>query len=105
MTNSVWLVMSVTSIVAATAEFLVSAMRMLPSGGTTVRNACGSTTSDIVWPKVRPSDRAASPWPADTELTPERSASQTNAAWYSAIASTAQVKNEKPWIGGPSLGR
>ena len=62
-----------------TAEFLNIAMITLPSGGTTVRSACGSTTSRRDWPKVRPMDRAASAWPAETELMPERTASQTNA--------------------------
>ncbi len=33
----------------------------------------------IVWPNVRPIARAASAWPSGTALTPERTASQTNA--------------------------
>ena len=32
------------------------------------------------WPKVSPTARAASAWPVPTLLTPERTASQTNAA-------------------------
>ena len=56
------------------------AMTTLPSGGTTVRSACGMTTSDSVCPKVRPMERAASAWPAGTALMPERIASQTKPA-------------------------
>ncbi len=62
-----------------TAEFLNIAMMTLPSGGTVLRRACGITTwlSDSL--KVRPIARAASAWPAGTELTPERTASHTKA--------------------------
>ena len=82
MMNSVMLVMSVTSMVAATAVFFVRAMSTLPSGGTTVRKACGSTTSVRTWREASgPSARPASPWPTPTLLMPERSASQTKAAW------------------------
>ena len=49
------------------------------SGGTVARKAWGSTTWDIVAPKVRPIARAASACPSDTELMPERIASQTKA--------------------------
>ena len=62
-----------------TAEFLNIAMITLPSGGTEVRNAWGRTTWRSDWVKVRPIARAASAWPAGTELMPARSASQTNA--------------------------
>ena len=55
------------------------AMITLPSGGTTVRSACGSTTKRRLWVKSRPIDRAASAWPAETELMPARTASQTKA--------------------------
>ncbi len=67
--------------VAATEVFLVSAMSTLPSGGTTVRKAWGSTTSPSTCRNGRPSARAASPCPTPTLLIPERSASQTKAAW------------------------
>lgn len=59
--------------------FLVSAMRMLPSGATTARNACGSVISASVLTKPSPSERAASACPTGTVLSPERSASHTNA--------------------------
>ncbi len=51
----------------------------LPSGGTTLRNAWGSTTCRSDWQKVSPIARAASACPAETELMPERKASQTKA--------------------------
>ncbi len=41
-------------------EFLVSAIRMLPSGAMTARPACGSTMSRRVWLNVSPIARAAS---------------------------------------------
>ena len=62
----------------AMAEFFVSAMMMLLSGGSTVRVACGSTTIRSVWTKVMPRLRAASACPSGTVLMPERTASQTN---------------------------
>ena len=62
------------------AEFLIIAMITLPSGGTTVRSAWGSTTAPRVCWNVSPTARAASAWPGGTELMPERTASQTNAA-------------------------
>ncbi len=62
----------------AIAEFFVSAMKMLLSGGTTVRVAWGSTTSCRVWANVMPIERAASACPSGTVLMPERTASQTN---------------------------
>ncbi len=71
---------SVTPKASAIAVFLVSAIRMLASGGMTVRIACGRTISCSVWPKVSPSERAASAWPTSTALMPERTASHTNAA-------------------------
>ena len=61
--------------------FFVSAMKTLMSGGTTVRSAWGSTTCRRVCGKVSPIERAASAWPMPTELMPERTASQKNAAW------------------------
>ena len=65
--------------VAAIVVFLVSAMRTLPSGAMTERNACGSTTSRSVCAKVSPIARAASAWPSGTVLMPDRIASQTKA--------------------------
>ena len=60
--------------------FLVSATKMLISGGMTVRNAWGRITVPRLWPNVIPIDRAASAWPVATLLMPDRTASQTNAA-------------------------
>ena len=51
---------SLTEKPAAIEVFLTIAIQTLPSGGTTVRKACGSTTSRRLWPKVRPIARAAS---------------------------------------------
>ena len=65
---------------AAIVVFFVSAMKMLISGGTTLRRACGRTTWLIVWVKVRPIARAASACPTPTLFTPDRTASQTKAA-------------------------
>ena len=62
------------------AEFLTMAMITLPSGGTTLRSAWGSTTNRSDWPNVSPMARAASAWPAETALMPLRTASQTKAA-------------------------
>ena len=62
----------------ATDVFFVRAMKTLMSGGTVMRNAWGSTTSETVWPKPSPMLRAASAWPTGTPLMPERSASATN---------------------------
>ena len=42
------------------AEFLTMAMITLPSGGTTLRIACGITTNRSDWPNVNPMARAAS---------------------------------------------
>jgi hypothetical protein len=61
--------------------FLISAITTLMIGGTTVRNACGSTTSRSDWVNVSPIERAASAWPTPTALMPDRTASQKNAAW------------------------
>ena len=62
------------------AEFFTMAISTLPSGGTTLRNAWGSTTNCSDWPNVSPMARAASAWPVETALIPLRTASQTNAA-------------------------
>ena len=62
----------------ATEVFFVRAMKTLMSGGTVMRKAWGSTTSDTVCPNPRPMLRAASAWPSGTPLIPERSASATN---------------------------
>ena len=61
------------------AVFLVSAIVMLPSGGMTVRIACGSTTSRSVAIWLRPRDRAASIWRGSTDRIPDRIASATYA--------------------------
>ena len=61
---------------AAMDVFFTMAMRTLPSGGMTVRNAWGSTISRSDWPNVRPIARAASAWPGVTPLIPERIASR-----------------------------
>src|SRR6266542_2728963 len=52
-------------------------MSTLPSGATTDRIACGSTTSRKDWLNVRPIARAASACPAGTVLTPERIAASS----------------------------
>ena len=44
-----------------------------------MRSACGRTTKRRPWVKFSPIERAASAWPAETELMPERTASQTKA--------------------------
>jgi hypothetical protein len=85
---------SVTAKPAAIEVFFARAIQTLPSGGTTVRNACGSTMVVRVCRKSRPSARAASACPGGTELMPERSASETNAAVYSDRAATAVMKRE-----------
>jgi hypothetical protein len=71
---------SLTENPAAIEVFLTMAIQTLPSGGITVRNAWGSTTSRSVWANVRPIAREASAWPGDTALMPDRTASATNAA-------------------------
>ena len=55
------------------------AMITLPSGGTDGPERLGQDHLASDWPNVSPIARAASAWPADTELMPERTASQTNA--------------------------
>ena len=72
---------SATDAAAATVEFLVRAMSTLPSGATDPRNACGRMISRAAGQNDSPIARAASAWPTGTVLTPERSASQTKAAW------------------------
>ena len=72
---------SATEPAAATVEFLMSAISTLPSGATAPRNACGRITRRAAGQNPRPIARAASACPTGTVLTPERSASHTNAAW------------------------
>ncbi len=67
-------------IVPTIVEFLVSAMKMLPSGAITARPAWGRMIMVSVCRNDMPIARAASACPAGTVLTPERIASQTNAA-------------------------
>ena len=57
--------------------FEVPGARTFIIGGMTERVACGSTTSLITWPNVRPSARAASAWPTGTVLMPDRMVSAT----------------------------
>jgi len=42
-------------------------LNSLPSGGITIRIACGRTTCRIAWCRRMPSDSAASVWPRSTE--------------------------------------
>ena len=63
----------------ATEVFLTRAIRMLISGGITVRRACGRMIRRSTWLNFMPMLRAASAWPAGTLLTPERTASQMKA--------------------------
>lgn len=73
---------SATPITEAIVVFFVSAIRTLPSGAITARNAWGgSTISRRFWMNVSPpSDRPASDCPTWTVLMPERSDSHTNDA-------------------------
>jgi hypothetical protein len=64
------LVSSGTLMATATPEFFRRAMKIPPSGPTTVRSAWGMTTMRSTWGKVRPRARAASTWPLETELMP-----------------------------------
>ena len=90
---------------AAIEVFLTMAIQTLPRGGTTVRKACGSTTSRRDWPTVSPSARDASAWPAETALMPDRTASLTKAAVYMPTASTEPVKkpSAKSICGSPKM--
>ena len=65
---------------AATVEFFSSAMSVLPNGAIAPRNACGRMTRLAAGMNDRPIARAASACPSGTVFTPERMASQTNAA-------------------------
>ena len=56
-----------------------SATKSLSSGGVTVRTACGSTTSRVVWRWLSPSDRAAATWLGCTDSMPARNTSATYA--------------------------
>ena len=47
----------------------------LPVGGMMTRIAWGSTTRRSVWPRVMPSELAASVWPSSTAINPERAIS------------------------------
>src|SRR5690606_530873 len=87
----------------AMAELLIIATSTLPSGGMTMRTACGSTTRERVWPKVSPIDLAASAWPAGTALMPLRIASHTNAEVYRPRPIVPNQKYEpfKPTSGNP----
>src|SRR5699024_6441435 len=62
---------SATEAAAATVVFLVSAIRVLPSGVTAPRSACGRTMMRAAGRNERPMARAASAWPSGTVFTPE----------------------------------
>ena len=55
--------------------FLVRLRYWLVCGGMITRNACGTTTKRRVWPRVRPSEPAASHCPLLTARMPERTIS------------------------------
>ncbi len=67
-----WMVSSDTS-----AEFLISAMNSLPSGGIMRTTACGSTTLRIAWPEDMPMERAASICPLSIDWIAPRTISDT----------------------------
>ena len=89
------LVSSGTAMATATPEFLSRAMKMPPSGPTTVRRAWGMTTRRRTWGKVRPRARAASTWPLETELMPDRTVSPTNVPVYAESTMTAETKYDQ----------
>ena len=64
---------------AAIVVFFSNAMNTLISGGMIARNACGRTTIESTWLNDMPIARAASDWPGEIVLTPDRTTSQTNA--------------------------
>ncbi|MNS94747.1 hypothetical protein D3C72_1289740 [compost metagenome] len=59
------------------AEFLMSAMNSLPSGGIMRTTACGSTIWRIATPGVMPSDCAAMVWPLSIDWIAPRTISDT----------------------------
>ena len=71
---------SATPMAEAIVVFFTRAISTEPSGLITARKACGSRISRRFWPKLRPSERAASAWPNGTVLTPDRNVSHTNEA-------------------------
>ena len=75
----IWAVASATPKTAATEVFLISAICTLASGGTEARNGLRQHHLRITPVNGSPMARAASAWPSGTALTPERSASHTNA--------------------------
>ena len=76
----------------ATDVFLVNAMKTLIKGGTTMRPACGKTTSVTVCANPIPMLRAASACPTGTPLIPDRIASATNGEVYAVSPIAARVK-------------
>jgi len=52
-----------------------SAMNSLPTGGRMVRHAWGNITRNMVWPRLKPRDRAASVWPLSMDMMPARKTS------------------------------
>ena len=59
------------------AEFLISAMNSLPSGGIMRTSACGRHDARIAWRDGMPSDRAASIWPRSIDWIAPRTISDT----------------------------
>lgn len=59
------------------AEFLISAMNSLPSGGIIRTTACGRMMMRMAWPDDMPSERAASVWPRSTDWIAPRTISDT----------------------------
>src|SRR5664279_2447072 len=70
-------------------------MTSLPVGGRITRIAWGNTTKRSVWPRVMPSDVAASVWPSSTAISPERAISDMYAASFSPNATRAARKGVK----------
>ena len=69
-------------------------MTSLPVGGMITRMAWGNTTSRRVWPRVMPSDIAASVWPSSTAISPERTISEKYAPSLSPSAIDRGVERE-----------
>ncbi|MNT45115.1 hypothetical protein D3C72_1816770 [compost metagenome] len=61
------------------AEFLISAMNSLPSGGIMRTMACGRMTEVMAWPDDMPMERAASIWPLSMDWMAPRTTSETYA--------------------------
>ena len=63
---------SIAPSVPTSAVSFCSPMKSLSSGGITRRTACGRITRRSVWPRERPSERAAASWLGWIESIPAR---------------------------------